>query len=65
MKFCNNCGDEIFTKDGENECQRCDEATRKERKAQRRKAARRDRDSVMRSLGMTKVTGALGGTYWE
>ena len=28
-------------------------------------ARRRDRDQVMRDLGLVKVKGALGGTYWE
>lgn len=32
-------------------------------KAQR--IARRSRDQAMRDLGMVKVRGALGGTYWE
>ena len=26
---------------------------------------RRERDQAMRDLGMVKVRGALGGTYWE
>ena len=26
---------------------------------------RADRDDAMRSLGLVKVTGALGGKYWE
>jgi hypothetical protein len=30
-----------------------------------RNKARRDRDDAMRSLGMVKVRGNLGGTYWE
>jgi len=35
-------------------------------KAKRRKAAlRRGRDQVMKGLGLVKVRGALGGTYWE
>ena len=31
----------------------------------RRKATRKKRDQAMRDLGMTKVRGNLGGTYWE
>lgn len=27
--------------------------------------ARNDRNEAMRSLGLVKVKGALGGTYWE
>ncbi|MGD0768111.1 MAG: hypothetical protein ABSB42_07950 [Tepidisphaeraceae bacterium] len=30
-----------------------------------RSARRRERDQVLRDLGLTKVRGALGGTYWE
>ena len=30
-----------------------------------RNAARRAKDQAMRDLGMAKVRGALGGTYWE
>jgi hypothetical protein len=30
-----------------------------------RNQARRDRDQAMRDIGMTKVRGNLGGTYWE
>ena len=31
----------------------------------RRNKARRERDQAMRDIGMVKVRGALGGTYWE
>lgn len=31
----------------------------------KRNLARKERDEVMRSCGLTKVKGALGGTYWE
>jgi hypothetical protein len=31
----------------------------------RRNTARRAKDDVMRSLGLVRVRGALGGTYWE
>ena len=27
--------------------------------------ARTEKDNAMRSLGLTKVKGSLGGTYWE
>ncbi len=30
-----------------------------------RNKARRERDQVMRDMGMVKVRGNLGGTYWE
>jgi hypothetical protein len=31
----------------------------------KRIAARRAKDDVMRSLGLVRVRGALGGSYWE
>jgi len=31
----------------------------------RRNAARRAKNEVVRSLGLVRVRGALGGTYWE
>jgi uncharacterized Zn finger protein (UPF0148 family) len=66
MKVCGNCGEEIATKDGDNLCESCDNAESKKRLARnRRQAATQERESVMRSLGLTKVRGALGGTYWE
>ena len=35
------------------------------RKRRHRNASRKARDDVLRDLGMTKVRGANGGTYWE
>jgi len=66
MKFCEICCDEIATKDGDNLCRDCDE--RQEHDKRRRNGAnkhRRLREQVMRDLGLVKVKGALGGTYWE
>jgi len=63
MKVCEVCGIEIGTRDGENRCTTCDGAKR--RANDRRRAARRERDQVMRDMGLVKVRGALGGTYWE
>ena len=63
MKVCERCGVEIATRDGENMCPKCDEGKR--RKNAKRRAARKAREAVMRSLGLVKVKGALGGTYWE
>ena len=34
-------------------------------KTARRNSARRERDQAMRDIGMRKVRGNLGGTYWE
>jgi len=63
MKVCKTCGEEIYTKDGDNECRTCEDAGQKKRS--RRKQQRLDQDEVMRDLGLTKVRGALGGMYWE
>lgn len=59
MKVCSKCGDEISGGDGVNSCPRC-----KVKKADRAKV-RKQRDEMMRSLGLVKVRGALGGVYWE
>lgn len=66
MKVCEVCGEEICTKDGENRCQSCEnmEVAKTKRKQQAR-AKRRAIDDAMRSLGLVKVRGAMGGTYWE
>lgn len=68
MKFCNICGDEIWTKDGENTCRSCEDAqdakNAKATLAKRRKA-RQAREGIMRDLGLVKVKGAMGGVYWE
>ena len=34
-------------------------------KRKKRNQARKARDDAMRSCGLVKVKGALGGTYWE
>lgn len=66
MKVCEVCGNEISTRDGDNRCQHCDEPKADKPAVKARKAAnRRARDEAMRSIGMTKVRGAMGGTYWE
>lgn len=64
MKVCTRCGEEIFTKDGENTCPGgC--ARKKDGKYKKFKLTRKVRESLLRDLGLTKVRGALGGTYWE
>ena len=63
MKVCKTCGEEISTRDGDNECISCEEAN--QRKRARRRKQRRERDAVMRDCGLVKVRGALGGIYWE
>lgn len=67
MKFCETCGDEICTRDGENECRQCEDSEVAASKAKRAKAnaRRREREAILRSCGLVKVRGALGGTYWE
>ena len=71
MKVCEICGREIAAIDGENQCIPCEEpseAPPNSRLAKTRAEARqrrRERDQVMRDLGLVKVRGALGGTYWE
>ena len=65
MKVCENCGEEIGTRDGDNLCGRCDDEQGRHAKNARRNAARRARDEAARSLGLVKVRGALGGTYYE
>ena len=65
MKVCENCGIEIYTRDGENECRQCDGADIKTRRAQRQKMQRKARHEAMLSLGLKRVRGALGGTYYE
>lgn len=64
MKVCQTCGEEIYTRDGDNRCRTCEEETSRKKKAEAR-LKRKERDDVMRSLGLKKVRGALGGTYWE
>ena len=66
MKFCEVCGAEIGTRDGDNRCRSCDDIEDAS-KAKRAKAnkARRERESVLRDCGLVKVRGALGGVYWE
>jgi hypothetical protein len=49
---------------GEHDRSTCTECA-KRRRTQRANRRSRERDGVMRDLGMTKVRGALGGTYYE
>ncbi|MGH9868603.1 MAG: hypothetical protein ACREAA_10640 [Candidatus Polarisedimenticolia bacterium] len=64
MKVCTRCGQESDGRDGENLCRDCERMTDvRQRRATRR--VRLQRESVLRDLGLTKVGGQLGGTYWE
>lgn len=71
MKVCHTCGEEISTPDGENECPTCqalwDENDKQTAVANRRKARanRKAIHDVMSSLGLVRVRGAMGGTYYE
>ncbi len=65
MKVCETCGEEIGTKDGESQCAGCEQNERNKAKRARANVNRRARESVLRSCGLVKVRGALGGTYWE
>jgi hypothetical protein len=67
MKFCENCSTEIDTRDGENLCRACEDAEGDKRKLKNRRAKmrRREREAILRSCGLVKVRGAMGGTYWE
>jgi len=66
MKFCEVCGVEIDTRDGENRCSACEDRERDTRVAKaKRGSMRRAREQALRDCGLVKVRGALGGVYWE
>lgn len=60
MKVCNKCGMEIATRDGNNSCPNGCKIPPKKRKSNKKAI-----DDAMRSLGLVKVRGAMGGVYWE
>ena len=62
MKVCNRCGIEIDTIDGDNYCPDCDSNVPPDEAVTRDKVAR---EAALEELGLVKVIGALGGTYWE
>ncbi len=64
MKFCEVCGEEIYTKDGDNHCSDCETNERTYVKGNR-KAQKSAREQAMLDMGLVKVRGAMGGTYWE
>lgn len=67
MKVCANClSENVGVRDIDTLCPACEAAEtpaklRRERAKQNRKA----RESALRSLGLVKVRGAMGGVYWE
>jgi uncharacterized Zn finger protein (UPF0148 family) len=69
MKVCEVCGDEIATKDGENSCPTCERELENQvayaRKRRQAAANRRAKEDALKSLGLVKVRGAMGGVYWE
>ena len=67
MKVCQNCSAEIAGLDGDNLCSACDSfaGDKKKLSAKRQAMRRKERDSIMRDMGMVKVKGALGGVLWE
>ena len=65
MKVCGRCGDEIDTRDGQNLCSRCERAKDLRDGTGGTRRRRLQRERFLRDLGLTKVRGAMGGTYWE
>jgi len=43
----------------------CESCFKQMEQNKRRNKLRRERDQAMRDLGLVKVRGNLGGTYWE
>lgn len=64
MKVCRMCGDTICTKDGDNLCRICHDVINRPKSRVSYKR-RTKREQILRSLGLVKVTGQLGGVYWE
>ena len=62
MKVCPTCNNEIDTTDKDNKRAACDSGKRPPKKKRR---TRKQMDDLMASLGMTRVRGAMGGTYYE
>ena len=64
-QVCEKCGEEIGGGDADTLCPACNEAEARGRRNARARANRRAREAAIRSLGLVKVRGNLGGTYWE
>jgi uncharacterized Zn finger protein (UPF0148 family) len=62
MKVCEKCGEDFYGKDGDNICEDCEKKEIPKIGAARR---RREKEAIYRSLGLVKVKGALGETFWE
>lgn len=67
MKTCERCGEEMVGADeSETVCSKCEAAqTAKLIKSRAAAQRRREKEAVLKSMGLVKVKGALGGTYWE
>ena len=65
---CPRCGDKLVGKVCRNGSGTCGEnyvVPFKHAQQNKRNAARRERDQIMRDCGLIRVRGALGGIYWE
>lgn len=65
MKVCAGCGNEIYGGDGKNWCRQCIRNRNKLGARQDRERAKKAREAILKSLGLTKCVGRLGGVYWE
>lgn len=65
MKVCAECAVEISTPDGDNLCRECHEDAPISQKRKARKDRKRAIEDTLIGLGLVRVKGALGGTYWE
>ena len=65
MKACELCGEEYNGKDGENRCADCRWRPLTAKAKKDRASGKRMRESILTSLGLVKVRGSMGGTYWE
>lgn len=63
MKVCETCMNELFdVRDGNNRCESCKKKPAAKKKVKNRRS---EMDDLMASCGMTRVRGAMGGTYYE
>lgn len=62
MKACSICLNEIHTRDGVNTCAKCENRSEKNKKARQN---RKRMDDAMASIGLVRVRGSMGGTYYE
>lgn len=65
--MCNKCGVEIDGLDGDNYCPDCENGNTSlpSKKKKTKTLTQADREEILRDLGLVKVKGALGGTYFE